>query len=179
MKFKGKVIPAPEPVVLRFYRGGEVIELRIQAILSFDEFEAMVPLPKAPYEENLKTGAKGHDYDDKVYLKKIEQYSEMKTNYTIVKGLSATTELEWETVKLNEPDTWKNWRDEMQKHFTEIEMNEIVQGMREANSPSQRRMREAFDSFTPSQVDEPKLQLSSQEEELPVTESGGPANVSG
>lgn len=179
MKIKGASIPAPSPVEVTFYRGQDVVKLRLQAVLSFEQFNRLVPTPKPPLKTDVKNNRQWHDYEDKGYEKKLDQYSELKSAYVIIKGLEATDGLEWENVNINEPDTWVNYKKELLQSFTETESARIIDAVNEANNPTTRRIEEAFDSFTPSQDQQVTGQAqSSQEGEQPVTQSGEPVKGS-
>lgn len=175
MRLKGKTISAPEPVTIKIFRAKEVIELKIAAVLSFDDFEKMVPVPKPPIITNVKKQTRTFDINDANYLSKIEQYANRKTEYMIIKGLEATEGLEWESVLLSEPDTWSNYRNDLLSCFTENEVSNIINGVNEANNPSSQRMQEAVDSFTQSQEEVNQQGSSSRKDEPVDTASGEPA----
>ncbi len=179
MKIKGNSIPAPKPVKVKFFRGSEIVELLVQAVLSYEQFDRLVPHPKPPLVTVVKENRQYHNYDDKAYLRSVDRYSQFKSHYIILKGLEATEGLEWDTVKMDEPDTWGNYKTDLLTCFTEMEVSDIIDAINEANHPTGRRLEEAFDSFTSSQaqpVAEPVP--SSQPDGQPATASGDPVNAS-
>lgn len=160
MKILGQTIPPPAPEKITLYRGNKTIVLTAQAILSFDEFDELCPAPKAPVEY-------GPDKkpvpvrDDPEFLEKVREYSKKRQAWEFIKSLSATEGLEWDTVKLNDPNTWLNYEKDLKTCFTEEEIGKIILGTMEANNPSEKRRKEAFESFTPTQAlveDQPTTQ---------------------
>lgn len=179
MKIKGSPIPPPKPVSLKFFRGSTIVELLVQAVLSFEQFDRLVPLPKPPLVTNIKEKRQYHNYEDKGYVRAIERYSVTKSNFIIIQGLAATEGLEWETVKLDEPDTWGNYKTDLLSCFTEVEVSTIIEGVNEANNPTGRKLQEAFESFTQSQdQQEAEPAQSSQAEGQAATASGEPVSDS-
>lgn len=179
MKIKGATVPAPEPITVNFYRGTTVIKLQLQAVLSFEEFDRLVPIPKPPLVTNVKDKTQTLDFKSREYISKMEKYAKLKSAYIAIKGLESTEGLSWDTVNINEPDTWVNYQKELEVTFTDMELNRLVDGINEANNPTERRLTEAFNSFTPSQDQEAGQQEgSSLPEGQPATASGEPANDS-
>jgi len=174
MKLKGQVIPAPAPVKIKFYRGKDVFELNIASILDYTEFDKIVPLPKPPLVSKISTGSQYQDYNDIRYRVKFEEYVQQKSNYAVIKGLQATEGLEWGTVRIEEPDTWKNIQDDLRTCFTEGEIVDIMEGVREANNPTEAKQKEAFDSFFATQEQEKGSLF--QEGEQQGMQSGVPAS---
>lgn len=164
MKILGQTIPPPSPEKITLYRESGPIVLTAQAILSFDEFDALCPAPKPPVEygpDKKPTAVR----DDPEYLKSIGDYSRKRQAWEFITSLSATEGLEWDTVKINDPNTWLNYEKDLKTCFTEEEIGKIILGTMEANNPSEKKRKEAFESFTPTQApveDQPTTQKEEQ-----------------
>lgn len=177
MKLNGQSILPPQPIRIVIPREvGDPILLYAGPVLNFDKFRELVPMPKAPLVMRPGKGSY-HDYESQVYKDREKRYGEQKMNYLIIKSLAYTEGLEWETVNLQDPETWDNYRTEMALVFTESEIDHITVKVMEANFPTEERQREALERFTARQAAEESS--SSQTEEQTTTPSSESVNVSG
>jgi hypothetical protein len=154
MKLKGRKVPPPSPVHLTLYREDGDIVLTLQPVMSFDEFQKLCPLPKAPLDTIIATGEQKRAYDDPDFLDRMEKHRKRKINYIFLYAMAATPDLEWENVKLDDPDTWEFLEKELSESFTETEIDKIFIAVNEANTPSEKRRKEAIDHFAHTQVQE-------------------------
>lgn len=171
MKIKGKSITAPNVSILVIPRDndGDIV-FKAQAVLDMDVFETLCPEPKPPTIIHRERG-KEFDYRDKNYLKAQEQHGELRMAYMVLESLKATEDLEWETVKSDDPSTWLGYKDELKASgFNHIEIGRIVNLVFDANSLNEAKYKEARDRFTLSQVLAPES--SSQKDEQLTTASG-------
>jgi len=170
MKIKGKKIEGRnvEVIVIPRGMGCEDIVFLAEAIPDFDEFEAMVPGPEAP--EILRPGGiREQNVNDPKYREALEQYAADKTDYTVLKSLEKTEELEWETIDMKDPETWSNWRQEMMDGgMTDIEVMHVIEGVSNANSLSDTMLEEARENFIRSQAEQAAVE-SSLPAALPIT----------
>ena len=80
--------------------------------------------------------------------KEAREFNGQRTNYLIAASLRATPDLEWETVQLDNPSTWKNITSELKDaDFSELEIGRIRQGVMRANSLDEGMIDEARDRF--------------------------------
>lgn len=175
MKIKGKKITPPKPVIIPIPRDdGEDLFFTCAAVLDFSEFDTVCPAPKPPVwmRPNKPNQV---DTQDKKYLRNLDIYAQRKTAWLILKSLQATEDLEWETVDMQDPTTWDNFREEMEESLTPREVDLVIQGVFDANLPSEDRQNEALERFTLSQV-EGDDNHSSQKEEQDSIPSGGLAS---
>ncbi len=148
MKHKGQSILPPSPELIVIPRVGATdIILYASAVLSFEEFKAGNPEPKPP--TITRRGEQPQpDLDDADYKKEMRRWGELKYNWTCFKSLRlANPDLEFETIKDDDANTWGNFEEEMLKSFTQGELNHIVGKIMEANGLSQVRLKEARDRF--------------------------------
>lgn len=178
MKLGGKKISGPNVSIVVFPRGEDQkdwLAFKVQAVLDMSEFEALCPTPQPPTIVVAKTNEKRQDVTDKKYLEKLKEHNALRFTWTILKSLEATEGLEWETVVLNDPSTWKNYETELKDAgLSNAERNHLVLSVFDVNSISEDRLKEARDHFLRSQAQR-QAELSSQKEELTHTESGEPA----
>jgi hypothetical protein len=150
MLLKGKRLQEPNKVNIYIPRGEsdeDTIVLTAQAIMNFDEFNRLYPEPKAPVTM-AKGGEWRPDHTSDKYKDAMKKYGEMQHAYILLKSLQATEGLEWEKVNIDDPETWLLWKDELREAgFSEIEMIRIVQGIQEANSLSDEKIKKARESF--------------------------------
>lgn len=92
----------------------------------FALFEALVKLPMPPTV--LKPGIGEVTLsDDPSYLIQRMDWARKKSQFTFMMSLSATPDLEWETVDAEKPDTWGNIQSELEDAgFTPTEVNAIM-----------------------------------------------------
>lgn len=120
--------------------------LRIEALNSLDEFNALWPEPIVP-EASTPDGPKPHP-DHPVYKQAKADREAGIVDYYVLKGLAATPDLEWDTVKMSDHNTWKNWRKEaLEAGFSIGEISQIVSKVLEVNSLDQDKIDKAREDF--------------------------------
>lgn len=153
MKINGKSIEGPKPEVIVIPKGDEQFVFKAMPVLCYDEFLAIYPQPlpmtvtkpgKAPYA----------DVNDKAYLDDIADWVNKKSSWMMIESLKATEGLEWDTVVAEEPETWSNWRSELEKVFTDIEMMYIIEIIQSACGLNQNKISEATEAFLASEAEE-------------------------
>jgi hypothetical protein len=147
MKYKGKKLEGLNTDILVLPRGNERVVFKAQAIKSYSEFDELCPMPEPP-EKLLPGGVKEKDVRDPAFIKRLEEYGIKKTNYTIIKSLEISEDVEWETVDLKKPQTWENWRKELSDAgFTEVETLRILQLCTRVNVLDEDLLNAAKESF--------------------------------
>lgn len=147
MKYKGKKIEGRNKEIIIIPREGENIVLIAEAVPDWDEFDKIITEPTPPIV--LKPGGiKTENVRDPKYIKAMDDYGTQRTHWIILKSLQATTDLEWETVDINKPETWKNYEKELQDSgFSPIEIGRVVRGVMRANSLDDDMIDEAKSDF--------------------------------
>ena len=149
MKINGRQVKLPSPVECKIFRDEEEsFSFLCGPIVDYKEFDSKVPEPKAPLITNVKTGQKTVSTDDVKYKVKMAEYSELRIAWMVIKSLSATPGLEWETVDPSNPDTWLNYNKDLSSVLTQPEINRLISSVFEANNPTQTRRKEALENFT-------------------------------
>jgi len=133
MKVKGKKLEGRNKVIIPILRPEGNIILIAEAIDNFNEFDKLVQFPIAPIR-TLPGGVRESHTADPAYLVKVDEFSTMRSNYMIIRSLSATPDLEWETVDITKPETWQNVRQELlDSGLIETEIIRIINCISEAN----------------------------------------------
>lgn len=153
MKLHGQSISKPDPtkIILPRTINGEETAIIFQAVavIDYDEFDKFCPEPKPPVLSFPGGKPDKVDYEDADYLKAVDAHGTRRSDWLILQSLQATDGLEWETVDFKNPATWENWRSELREAgFTLGEINDIVQGVMEANGFSEEKRRQARARFT-------------------------------
>jgi hypothetical protein len=179
MKIQGKKIEGSNVEVLVLPRGDKIenaIVFKCQAVLDMGDFDKICPVPKPPLV--VKAGGKRLvDVDDAKYKLAVDTHSTKRMAYIILKSLEATEGLEWETVKLSEPDTWANYEQELKDSgFTQVEIMRIINTCMSANCLDEARLERARNDFLASQLPQNGDQFIPEVVPSPIA-SGEPANV--
>jgi hypothetical protein len=149
MKIKGRSFDAPSDVTITVNVGEDVVFLKAKAVLDYDEFTKLVPMPEPP--EVIKAGGQRiKNTESPKYKEAMTKWSLQRTQYMILKSLEATEDLEWDTVKLDDPETWANLESELNKAFTIYGAFRVMQGVMRANGLDEKMLDEARDSFLAS-----------------------------
>jgi hypothetical protein len=151
MKIHGMTVAPPEPVTIPIPRldseGREYfIELRLAPVLDYTEFEEMCPPPKVP----MKRDPQGVETPDLTpeYKKMVSDRLTLQVDYMVLKSLSATDGLVWDTVDMKDPATWGNFGKEMEEAgFSALEVTQIMNKITSISGMNPKNMEEARKRF--------------------------------
>lgn len=164
--------PAEEVLVLPRLDGNNIV-FRAKAVMDMDEFEALCPLPKPP-GKLTKDGWQA-DEKDKTYQEILHTHGEKRFAYMVVKSLEPS-DIEWETVKPDNPSSWLKWQEELQQAgISSTEINRIIVCVMQANALDESKLKEAREVFLRGPVLEQNA-FYGQNTELENTQSGELAN---
>lgn len=158
MKIHGKAIdrPKPEPVILPRNGGTDIVFM--MGPVNMGDFNQYCKEPQPPMVLKREDGIPYPDFTDEDYKKALKTHANRKMDWMILESFKATEGIEWETVKLEDPDTWHLWREELANDgFSTIEINQIYEGFMIANSMSEAKLKEARDRFYRSQAEQAKV----------------------
>lgn len=161
MKIRGKKIESKNIEYCVIPRSvGEDIVFKCTPVLDLSDFDKLVPEPRAPWKI-LPGNKRVQDIDSPAYKNMNEKRNEKRISYLIIKSLEATEELEWETVKINDSDTWKNYETELKDSgFSIMEINRIINAVMTANCLNETKLEEARENFLRS-LASPEAMISS------------------
>lgn len=150
MKINGKTYSGPNVEYIVIPRpdsaGGDAV-FKAVAIIDMEEFHTLCPKPKPPMGMAVG-GLPKADVANQAYILSMADYNERRFNFIIVFSLRGTNGLEWDTVQYSDPNSWKNYEQDLKKSgFSEREINHIVDGCLKANALNEERLEEARRRF--------------------------------
>lgn len=158
MKIAGKVLDGPRVEVLVIPRGDDEIVFTARAVLDFKEFEKLCVPPSPPMLMKRGSTEQIPQTEDKDYNKKLDQFASKKTAWMVLKSLEATKDLTWDTVKMDDPDTWRNFDTELKDAgFSFAEVGLILNTVITACGLNQAKIEEATKLFLAGQENLPEL----------------------
>jgi len=144
MKIGGREITRNMEILVLPRLDGDLV-IRAQAVCINKDFEKICPEPTAP-GVRTKDGFKPN-YKDEDYRAQVASRGEKNFAYMVLRSIEPS-DIEWETVDLNDHNTWTNWVDELQDAgLSEVETNRIVNAALVANSLDEDKLREARERF--------------------------------
>lgn len=147
MKIAGMKLTGPRIETLVLPRQDGDIVIKARAVLDFKEFENMCKEPK-PKMKMAPGGGSVPVVTDEEYIKKLTAFAALKTSWMIIESLKATEDLEWETIKPDDPETWGNYKDELKEGgFSFAEAALIVRTVTDACGLNQAKIEEATKLF--------------------------------
>ena len=160
-------------VLLVLPRGQSEIVIRAKGLSNMDEFDAVCPHPKPP-GKFTKDGWIPHT-NDPTYQQVLAEYAKKRLGYIVARSLEPS-EIEWDTVKRDDPRTWPNWESDLTTGgLSQIESNRVLALVMEANALDEAKLQKAREVFLAGQEPLPE-QFSGPLTEPPSSSCGGPAN---
>ena len=143
-----------EGVEVKDFQGKVIIEeipkyyvFKFAAVLDFADFEKLVPEPKPP-NKMLVGGKTIQNVEDSGYKEEISKWSLKRFNWTFLKSISATESLEWDKIKLDDPNTWDSIEDELKESgFSMSEIGRLYTGFHVANAMNEQKLEIARKHF--------------------------------
>jgi hypothetical protein len=151
IKIGGREVPtALNEDFIVLTRGEESIVIRARALPDMDEFLDAVTEPKPPGK--LVKGDWKDNLDDPTYKQRMEMFARQRAGFLVIHSLKPS-DIEWETVDIDDPKTWPNWEDDLKNSgFTNVECNHILQLVMDVNQLDEAKMKAARESFLRGQV---------------------------
>ncbi|MDE1971187.1 MAG: hypothetical protein KGI50_06475 [Patescibacteria group bacterium] len=147
----GKVVKNENIAIAAIPRSDGDLVFIAKPVLNFARFNTLCPQPEAPVIR-YSDGRREPDYKDKAYVQAIADYAEKRTGWLMLESLKDTPGLEWDTVDLEDPNTWKNHVKELEDSgFTPREINEIHGAVMRANNLDDSQLEAARNRFLASQ----------------------------
>lgn len=156
--------------------GGQAVEFKFRPLRSDENFESILTKPEPPTKTG-KGGVKHANVEDKFFKDAVTDWVTKKLDWEFLTSVSITEGLEWETVNMGDPNTWKNWRDDAAKVFGNSELNKLFGGFLDAQYLTEEVMEKARERFLTGRRDQLEALLS-QTGEADSTESTKPVSVS-
>lgn len=152
MKLQGRKIEGPNTEIVVIPRSSGNLVFKAQAVLDYEMFDKLCPLPE-PRIATLPNGGHKRLEDEAGYQLALQNWAAKKTAYMIIESLKATEDLEWETVKYGEPETWENYKTELiGAGFSQPEISRIIEAISIACGINQKKIEEATSAFLATQA---------------------------
>jgi hypothetical protein len=148
--FDKPVEALPEETVVIPRQSGDLV-FKAKAVLDYDEFDAICKRPTPPLRM-LKGGEEKPVFDDPAFKKLMEEYAANRFNWMILKSLSATPGLFWDTVDMADPSTWGNYQTELASVLSIMQINAIISAVINACGLDEAKIQEATKSFLAGQA---------------------------
>jgi hypothetical protein len=155
MKIGGKIVEGPKTVLIVIPRETGDIPFKFVGVSDERSFDKLFPAPKPPIVKNVKLGTTQPNFEDKAYKEKFDLWASAKTEWYFLESIKPSN-IEWDTVKADDPTTFKNWQDDLRNAgFSTGEINTLYNGFSECNMISEKMLNEARERFLASQEAKP------------------------
>lgn len=177
MKINGRVVQGKNRVVRVFPRHGEEpIVIIAEAVSDLGRVLDILTPPIPPVIQ--KAGeAPQKNFDDPGYQQQVINHNALENAWLLLESLKPSN-IEWQTVKMDKPKTWLNWKKEFQDAgFCGMEIAHIVDAVNEANALDESKLEAARQVFLRGQAAAQKS-TSGQNTQPQSSPSGTPVSVS-
>ena len=144
MKIDGMEVEGLNEDVLVLPRSTGNLVFKGRAVESFDAFESECPVPLPPVLLTRK--GKKDDTDDAGYKQMLVNHQVKRMAWLAIMTL-APSNIEWDTVKIEESKTWANWVDDMAKILSPGEQRRLLDFILEVNCLDERKVAAARADF--------------------------------
>jgi hypothetical protein len=146
MKIAGvdpKTLPTEEVLVLP--RGDKTVVFRAVGLEDMEGFKKLCPEPTPP--SMLTKDGYVPDTKDTGYQSVLAEYSARRLAYMVVYSLMPS-QIEWDTVQLDNPATWIHWEDDLKAAgFPQVVCNRVLGLVFEANCLDEAKLQKAREVF--------------------------------
>jgi hypothetical protein len=175
MRIGGIEVKGLNEVVLVLPRSAGDIVVKARAVPNYEEFDKLCPEPKMPVI--LTKDGKKNDENNVDYVASCAHREQLRIAYIYIKSLEPSN-IEWDTVKLDTPSTWLNFRKDFgDAGLSPVEINRIWGAISEANCLSEDKLEAARARFLLG-AGKDQSESSSPTIEQANTPSGAPASDS-
>lgn len=132
-------------VLLVLPRGETDLVFRARGLRDMDTFNAQCPQPKPPGK--LTRDGFVPMPDDPTYQNVLGEWAKKRLGYIILHSLKPS-DIEWDTVKEDDPRTWGNWEKDLRDGgLSEIECSRVLAAVMEANALDEEKLKQAREIF--------------------------------
>ena len=137
-------------VLLVLPRGETDLVFRARGLKDMTKFNDLCPQPKVPTK--LTRDGQVPMPEDVSYREMIDQWTKKRLGYIVVHSLEPS-DIEWDTVKTDDPRSWTKWEEDLRGGgLSEIECSRILATVMEANALDEAKLRKAREVFLLGQV---------------------------
>ena len=150
LKIGGTLLDGPKKTLLVIPRDTGDLVFRFKAVTDDSPFDLLCPKPKPPI--SIKTGVgKVENTTDSRYLDAIAHHNVKRYAWYFLKSTEESN-IEWSTIKMDDPNTWENWRKELtDAGLSARELDALVNKFTETNMVTEAMLDEARTRFLASQ----------------------------
>ena len=149
MLINGERINVPFRREIVFPRVEGDIVFTAVAVSTIDEFESLCPEVEPKVEKDLKGNVVRVLVDDPQYMTALRERMNRKFDYQVVRSLE---NVQWETVDLKDPSSWKNWRTEaVAIGLSDVEVTTLANRVYDTLQPTRELIDEQKKSFLAKQ----------------------------
>lgn len=178
MKIGGRVVDGPKRMILVLPRDEGDIVFEFVAVVDDTEFEKRFPIPEPPKTYNVKLQQNILNTEDPKYKSQVQERIKLKNAWIFLQSI-APSNIEWDTVKLDQPETWTGWNNDLKNAgFSINEINTIFDYFVQANMVTESMIDEARKRFLASREAKQSPVPSSLDTEQQPSASGSLANGS-
>jgi hypothetical protein len=161
--------------ILVLPRGNDAIVFRAVGIPNYDAFQALCPEPKAPGVMKAGEGWTPNT-NDPGYRDMVKTHDKRRISWMVITSLEPS-EIEWDTVDLDNPSTWDAWVEDLRDAgLNQVEINRVQALVFQANSLDETKLQKAREVFLLGQAQE-LSEYSGQSTAPENSPSGEPASV--
>ncbi len=155
MKINGKKITgANEGVIVIPRESGDDLVFKIRAVMDMSEFDKLHPEPSPP-SRLMANGKTVKNLKDPNHVKACDRHIQTKLNWIVLKSMQATEGLEWETVDIDDANTWDKLRPELKTAgLSDVEINRVINSCIDINALDEEKIEEARDRFLLAQQEQ-------------------------
>lgn len=152
MLLGGKKLSSIHEEIVVFPRGEEPdLVFKFRPIKDHEEFNKLWPEPKPPSILYPGETDSKPDFTDEGYKKAVIDFNTKFALYLLIKSILATPELQFETVKIEDPTTWGNINTEFaEAGLNQIEINRLYEAALTVNSLNDAAIEKAKERFLAS-----------------------------
>lgn len=159
MKVGGVAIDGPKTEILVLPRDKGDLVFKFIAVSDDSEFDKLYPAPEPPKSFITAKQAVLPDLDDPEYKRKLLEHRKARNGWVFLESIKPSN-IEWELVKLSDPNTFDKWDEDFRKAGLSIsEVNQIWAAYLRVNTVTDEMLQEARSRFLASQVPVPSAAL--------------------
>lgn len=150
LKIGGKIMDGPSKGLIVIPKNGEDFAFEFVAVTDDTDFDVICPVPVPPREFVVKTQTTVDNVEDPNYKARLAERFRFRLDWMFLKSIEPS-KIEWQTVKMEDPTTYANWRKELETAGLSIgELNQIYGCFHETNMVTQEKLDEAIKRFRQS-----------------------------
>lgn len=149
MLINGERINVPFRREIRFPRVEGDIVFTAEAVSVSEHFDKHCPAIDPKIERDKDNNIVKVKVDDPKYIAAVQERNDRKFDLQVIKSL---TNVVWDTVDLEDPSSWKNWKKEaLACGLSDLEVIDLVNRVFETMRPSAALIKEQKESFLAKQ----------------------------